>query len=185
LGYVHREVSFGEDEKRAKKAVYRLADPFLRLWFKTVASHRSRLRTATAAGRKKCLEPVWPQLQAEAWEELCRLALPRMRLFDCEWGAASRHWRGNQSEWDAVSASLDGEKLILGECKALSRPARKADIDRIVRSLMHKSISPDLSAVSPQKELAIFVPSLREKPGKLPDGITLVEGEQVFAALKS
>ena len=185
LGYVQREIPFGEDEKRAKKALYRLADPFLRLWFKTVAAHRSSLRTATAAGRKKWLERSWPQLQAEAWEELCRLALPRMGLFQREWGPASRHWQGNQSEWDAVSASLDGERLILGECKALSKPATQADMDRIVRGLMNKSVTPDLDSERQQKEFVIFVPSLREKLGQLPDCVTVVEGEQVFAALKS
>ncbi|MFP4260835.1 MAG: ATP-binding protein [Opitutales bacterium] len=185
LGYVLREVPFGEDEKRAKKAVYRLADPFLRLWFKTVAAHRSSLRTATAAGRKKRLEHAWPQLQAEAWEDLCRLALPRMELLDREWEPASRHWQGNQSEWDVVSASLDGERLILGECKALLRPAGKTDINRIVRSLMSKTIAPDLDVARRQKEYVIFVPSLRGKPDHLPDCVTLVQGEQVFAALNS
>ena len=185
LGYVHREVPFGEDEKRAKKAIYRLADPFLRLWFKTVASHRSSLRTATATGRRKWLEPVWPQLQAEAWEELCRLALPRMGLFNCEWGPASRHWQGNQSEWDVVSRSLDGDRLILGECKAFAHPARRGHIDRIVRGLMNKSIARGIDSGGQQKEFVIFVPRLCEKPGQLPDCVTLVEGKQIFEALKS
>jgi len=106
-----------------------------------------------------------------------------MGLFDREWGPASRHWQGNQSEWDVVSASLDGERLILGECKALVRPATKADIERIVRGLMNKTIAPDFNSVRRQKEFVIFVPSLRGKPGQLPDCVTLVEGAQVFSAL--
>jgi len=185
LGYVQREVPFGEDEKRAKKAIYHLADPFLRLWFKTVASHRGNLRTATAAGRKQLLQRVWPQLQAAAWEELCRLALPRMGLFGCEWGPAARHWQANQSEWDAVSASLDGERLILGECKAFMRPAGKKEVDQIVRDLMCKTIAPGLNSAGKRREFIIFVPGLQENPAHLPGCVTLIEGKQVFAALKA
>jgi len=185
LGYVQREVPFGEDEKRAKKAIYHLADPFLRLWFKTVASHRGNLRTATAAGRKQLLQRVWPQLQAAAWEELCRLALPRMELFGCEWGPAARHWQANQSEWDAVSASLDGERLILGECKAFMRPAGKKEVDQIVRDLMCKTIAPGLNSAGKRREFIIFVPGLQENPAHLPGCVTLIEGKQVFAALKA
>ena len=159
LGYVHREVPFGEDERRGKKAIYRLADPFLRIWFKTVASHRGSLQTATPDGRKKLLDQVWPQLQAQAWEELCRLALPRMKLFKREWRPAARHWKGNQSEWDAVSTSLDGERMILGECKSLLQPAGKRDISRILGGLLKKPISSDLRSARFRPEFVYSFPN--------------------------
>ena len=184
LGYVHREVPFGEDERRGKKATYRLADPFLCLWFKTVASHRGILQTATPDGRKKLLDQVWPQLQAQAWEELCRLALPRMKLFKREWRPAARHWKGNQSEWDAVSTSLDGDRMILGECKSLLQPAGKRDISRLLGGLLKKPISSDLRSARFRPEFVLFVPELKAAPVALPDGVTVVDGSQVFSALK-
>ena len=84
-----------------------------------------------------------------------------------------------------ASRGVDGQRLILGECKALMRPATKANIDQIVRGLMDKTIAPDFDSARLQKEFVIFVPSLRGKLGQLPDCVTLVEGDQVFAALKS
>ncbi len=58
-------------------------------------------------------------------------------------------------------------------------------MNRIVRSLMNKTIAPVLDSAGQQKEFVIFVPSLREKPVQLPVCVTVIEGEQVFAALKS
>ena len=50
---------------------------------------------------------------------------------------------------------------------------------------MNKTIAPVLDSAGQQKEFVIFVPSLREKPVQLPVCVTVIEGEQVFAALKS
>jgi len=184
LGYIHREVPFGEDEKRAKKAIYRLADPFLRLWFKVVAPHRGSLRTISATARLRLLDRVWPQLQAAAWEELCQLALPRLGILEREWGPASRYWKGNHTEWDAVSGSLDGEIMILGECKSPMHPAGKADIHRILRSVMSKPAPPASVAARRRIHRVIFVPTLSGKPEPLPPDFTLVDGDQLFSALE-
>jgi AAA+ ATPase superfamily predicted ATPase len=51
LGYVRREVPYGQNEKSSKKAIYKLADPFLRLWFRVVASHRGSLQAASKTAR--------------------------------------------------------------------------------------------------------------------------------------
>ena len=184
LGYVHREVPYGENEKRSKKALYHLADPFLRLWFKVVAPHRGSLRTAPKAARLKLLDNIWSHLRAEAWEELCRQAVPRLGLFDREWHPAGRYWQRNQSEWDVASTSLDGTALILGECKSLARPARQSDIERIVRDLMAKTPPQNLDSGSQRLDYVIFVPELVKIAGTLPATITIVDGTRIFTALK-
>jgi hypothetical protein len=71
LGYIRREVPFGDDEKRSKRSLYRLADPFLRLWFRTVASRSRGQAAAThekAATRNAALalRPHVPQPPAAA-----------------------------------------------------------------------------------------------------------------------
>ncbi|MFM7293042.1 MAG: AAA family ATPase, partial [Planctomycetia bacterium] len=111
LGYVRREVPFGDEERRGKRSLYRLADPFLRLWFKTVAPHRGSLRLATAATRRKYLANVWAGLRAEAWEELCREAIPRLAPAAASLLPAARSWAVGAAEWDGVSTSPDGELL--------------------------------------------------------------------------
>ena len=184
LGYVHREVPYGENEKRSKKALYQLADPFLRLWFKAVAPHRGSLRTAPKAARLKLLDNDWAHLRAEAWEDLCRLAIPRLRLFNREWHTAGRYWQGNQSEWDVASSSLDQAAIILGECKSLARPAGQADIERIVRDLMAKIPPSTIGGGNQIREYVIFVPELGKTAGSLPANITVVDGNRIFTALK-
>jgi len=185
LGYVQREVPYGEDEKRAKRALYRLADPFLRLWFKLIAPHRGALKTASAAVRRKILNKVWPQLQAAAWEEVCRAALPHLGLFDCEWTPAARYWQGNQREWDVVSSTLDRKTLLVGECKSLVRPASSADVEQMLLSMKRNTPPIPAKASSSIRIVhALFVPTLEGKPEKLPPDMTVVDGDKVFAALK-
>ncbi len=182
LGYVHRDVPYDENEKRSKKALYHLADPFLRLWFKVVAPHRGRLRTAHKSARLQLLDTCWAHLRAQAWEELCRLAVPHLGLFNRQWQPAGRYWKGNQHEWDVATTSLDHEITILGECKSLARAAVDADIDTIVRALMAKSIPAHLRA-DQRCEYVIFVPELKLKSRSLPAGVTVVDGHGLFAAL--
>lgn len=183
LGYIRREVPFGENEKRSKRALYLLADPFLNLWFSVVAPHRSSLQTAGTSARLTLLDKSWPHLRASAWETLCRLALPRLRFFNREWQSAGRYWKGNQCEWDAVSQSLDNEIIILGECKCLDRPATDADLNKIIRAIMAKP-APPFSTVAHRRKYVIFVPELRAKPRHLPENITIQDGKSIFSALR-
>jgi uncharacterized protein len=185
LGYILREVPFGEDEKQSRRALYKLADPFLRMWFRVVASHRGALQSAPKEGRLKFLMDVWPQLRAEAWEELCRQAVPHLSAADRTWGPARRHWMSRGHEWDVVSASLDGHAILLGECKSLSRNARSTDIDKIVRGLMSKQIPPLKKLDGKRIEYLVFIPVLGTRDHPLPSNVHLIDSRQVFRALLS
>jgi hypothetical protein len=126
MGLVRREVPFGEDERSSKRSLYRITDPFTRLWFRVVAPHRALLATATRAGRLGLLNKLWAQLLGEGWEELCRLLVPTLDPSTSlgalgPWGPASRWWRGGDPEWDLVSRSLDGSRILVGEAKVSVR----------------------------------------------------------------
>ena len=181
LGYVRREVPFGVDEKRSKKALYKLGDPFLRLWFKGVAAHRGVLQSASRAGRRKLLRGVWPHLRAEAWEELCRESVPFVRPCNRDWCRAGRLWGDN--EWDLVSNSLDGDVLLIGECKSLLRPARPRDIGKIVEQLLSKGPPPLRHAAKMRTEYLVFVPEAEHPLPTLPHHVHVIEGKQVFSSL--
>lgn len=183
LGYLAREVPYGENEKRSKKAFYRLGDPFLRLWFELIAPHRGTLQTAPKPVRLSLLDRVWSALRAAAWEELCRTAVPYLGLFDRVWHPAGRYWGGNRSEWDVVSTSLDQELLLLGKCKSLSRPATSEDIDTIIRSVTAKTVPPELGSPDTRHEFVIFVPEVERNAPSLPPGVTIVDAQQLLAAL--
>lgn len=122
MGLVRRDVPFGEDERATKRSLYRIADPFTRMWFRVVAPHRAQLAVAGAEGRLGILARSWPQLLGEAWEDLCRVLLPTLDPATQlgalgPWGPPSRWWRGAQAEWDLVARSLDGRRTLLGETK--------------------------------------------------------------------
>ena len=184
LGYIWREVAYGESEKRSKKSLYKLADPFLRLWFRVVAPHRGSLQSATKAGRLKFLIDIWPQLRAEAWEDLCRKAVPYLSSSDNEWLSAGRHWVSNGSEWDVVSTSPDASMLLLGECKSLSRDAGQADINKIIKTVMAKETPIFRGVKNMQKKYYIFIPAIASAENiVLPENVYLVDGKKLFDVL--
>ena len=63
LGLVRRELPFGEDEKGSKRGLYKIADPFFRLWFRVVAplsgaARERHARRAPAAPRPLLGQPL-------------------------------------------------------------------------------------------------------------------------------
>lgn len=156
MGLLGRELPFEADERSSKRSLYRIADPFTRLWFRVVAPHRSRLATATEQGRLALLERLWPQLLGEAWEDLCRRSVPRLPASSVvgalgPWGPAARWWHKNEPEWDIVARSLDGRRLLLGEAKV-----RVGSVDAALRALATREPPKGLG---PAEELvrALFV----------------------------
>jgi AAA+ ATPase superfamily predicted ATPase len=124
MGLATREVPFGEPG--SKRALYRIADPFFRLWFRVVAPNRGPLATMSPTARRALLAKHWPGLLGEAWQQLCHDSVSRFG----DWSSASRWWRGNDPEWDVVAESLDRTKLLLGEVKLR---ASQHDIENLVR----------------------------------------------------
>ena len=43
LGYIRREIPFGESEKKSKKGIYRINDNMLQFYYRFIAPHRSIL----------------------------------------------------------------------------------------------------------------------------------------------
>lgn len=124
MGLATRDVPFGESS--SKRALYRISDPFFRLWFRVVAPNRGPLATMGPAARRALLARHWPGLLGEAWEQLCRESVPQLG----DWSSASRWWRGNEPEWDVVAESLDRSRLLLGEVKLR---ASQHDVDNLLR----------------------------------------------------
>ncbi len=132
---LRRETPFGSPPHSGKRSLYRIDDPFLRLWFRVVAPHRAALATAPAEIRLSYWERARPALESQAWEELCRMAAPTLHQTDSPlgtlgpWEPAQRYWRRNEPEVDLVARSVDGKRLLAGEVKwtAKSRCARPAE----------------------------------------------------------
>jgi hypothetical protein len=103
MGLARREIPFGESERKSKRSLYRIDDPFFRLWFRVVAPHRGQLVTASKAGRRRLLERHFDTLNAQAWEDLCRIHLTGLRTSGSigklgPWGPGSCWWKANLPE---------------------------------------------------------------------------------------
>jgi AAA+ ATPase superfamily predicted ATPase len=169
LGLVRRELPFGESEKGSKRTLYKIADPFFRLWFRVVAPYRAQLASGTPAARRQILSRSWDSLCAQSWEELCRSQLPRLPTKGAggrlgPWGPASRWWHGAQPEWDVVSESLDGGQVFLGEAKWSARPFDRRSLEPLLRELAAKPTPPLPSRLAgAQVTRALFVPAMAKK----------------------
>ena len=125
LGYVRRELPFGESTRSTKRTAYRLDDPFLLFWYRFVAPNRSRLEADLIA-------PVYADVRtrlaghvAEVWEGLARDSVARMTLHGMDWNPAARWWgRGSDGvplELDVVAESSDRRHLLVGAVKWTDR----------------------------------------------------------------
>ena len=186
MGLVRREIPFGESEKSGKRALYRIADPFMRMWFRTVAPHRALLAEAPATVRRDLWVKERPGLCASAWEELCRgsvvLAADTRAPLAAEgpWAPAARYWQGRGPEWDVVSRSLDGKRGLLGEVKWSERAFRRAELGQIADSLRRKGVPPMLTKVS-EIVYCVFVPKAEDGVREI-DGMLVVDAAAVAAA---
>jgi uncharacterized protein len=166
MGLVRREIPFGESEKESRRSLYKIADPFFRLWFRVVAPHRGPLASGTPKTRKAWLARFWDELAAQAWEELCRSRIsclgPEARLGSLgPWKPAARWWKGNEPEWDLVSESLDGKRLLCGEVKWSAKPFGARALARARTELVARpkpALPPRFA--DHQEVRALFVPEI-------------------------
>lgn len=185
LGLVRRDVPFGEPERQTRRALYRIDDPLVRLWFRVVAPHRAALVTASPAGRRTLFARHWQGLVSEAWEDLCRRCVPSVGTGTPlgalgPFGPCRRWWRGNAPEWDLVAESLDGKRLLLGEAKWSARPFGARALARAARDLLVRP-APALPGryAGHAVRRALFVPETA--PGvRIADEVTLVRASDLI-----
>lgn len=138
LRLVRRETPVTEVRpERSRRGLYRLADPFLRFWFRYVYPHRSTLE---AGGSRQLLDAVvLPDLDTfmrAPWEDLCRqhLIADGERLLGWRPLRVGRYWDA-RTEIDLVAVDASGERAAFVECKW----GRTVDVARVARRLREKA----------------------------------------------
>ena len=118
LGWIRREFPFGERSDR--RAIYRVADPFLTFWYRFVAPRSSALQFSDPM--KIYAEQVAPRLADymgwSVFEEICGQWLQRnaQQHLGLNIRQMSRYWsRDGRTELDLM-AELDNETFLFGEC---------------------------------------------------------------------
>ncbi|WP_243347131.1 ATP-binding protein [Parabacteroides sp. FAFU027] len=139
LGYIERELPFGENIRNNKKSYYRISDPFVNFYFTFVVPNRSLIELDKG---NLVLERIAGQIPGYIsfwWEKLCRQAISGIEVDGYIFGYA-RSWWGNVSkderiEVDVVAESIDGKVLLVGECKW----TEAENVSRLVRELEIKA----------------------------------------------
>jgi len=185
LGLVRRETPFGISARSSKKALYVIDDPFVRMWARVVAPHRSLLATATRSARLALWNRYRQSLLAQTWEELCRRSVPGLSTVspDTDWSPAGRHWKGNDPEFDVVATSVDGGKLLVGEVKWSEKPMTAGDLKTTYRNLISRGLPSGLTAEGREIHHVVFVPEIATT-SRADRTYSVVTAHDVMAALR-
>ncbi len=118
LGYVRRRHPLHGAANTARETRYAVADPLLRFWFRFVYPNLSRIPVlGPERAVRELVRPGWDAFCGEAFERLCREALPLLHADEKIAASASvgEYW-AKDVQIDVVGLRDDG-CIELGECK--------------------------------------------------------------------
>jgi len=137
LGFIEREIPFGEQPKNCKKSIYKIADPFMDFFFRFVIPNRSLIELGRISIVLNEINNNFNQYVAWHWEKLCRKAVSGNTINGITYNIASRWW-GNVSkdeiaEIDIVAQSIDKKTILIGECKWSKVSNAELQIDKLIQ----------------------------------------------------
>jgi len=139
LGYIRREMPFGESVRSTKKSLYKIDDPFLNFYFTFLVPNKSRLEFGLVDQVWNDIRGQYDQYLSILWEELCRRIIPFMLFEGKRFNPAARWWGsgmdGKPMELDLVAESNDKSSILLGEIKWQT----KTSVAALQRELEQKS----------------------------------------------
>ena len=181
LGLIRRDIPFRAAMRDSKRSLYQIAGPFLRFWFRFVEPNRSRLEARQLDAVAADMRRDWNAYLGEAWEELARISVPRLRIAGQSWRPAGRWWGPGTDrqplELDVVALAEDGEDLLIGEARLHTRGRSAA---RAAAELAQKASRLPL-AQSRRVTCCVWTVGPPEQP---PEKTILVTGAEVFASLR-
>jgi uncharacterized protein len=157
LGYVRREIPFGESIRSTRRTIYRLEDPFLLYWYRFVEPNRSVLERDLSDRVYAQCQSVFPSHVGAVWEQLARLSTAMIPIDGVLWKPANRFWGnasdGNPVEIDVIAESFDGTRILIGEAKWQTKVDVEAEFKRLER------LAPLISTIQGRKiSFACWVP---------------------------
>jgi len=121
LGYIQREIPFGDSARNSKKGLYKISDPYMDFYFRFVVPNRSLIELGRTDTVMEEVAGRFNTYVSWHWENLCRKAISGQVLMGKRYGLASRWWgnvsRDEHLEIDVIAESTDGKCLLIGECK--------------------------------------------------------------------
>ncbi len=97
LGYIRREIPFGETNKKNKKGIYRINDNMLQFYYRFIAPHRSILELRRIDTVMHLINAQSTQHVGDCWEHLCRQYISGNEIHGIVYNIASIWWGKNIS----------------------------------------------------------------------------------------
>ena len=123
LRLIDREVPVTASAKKSKRSRYRVADEFLRFWFRYVEPNRSGIEEAPEVVFEETIEPDLPTHVATTFEDICQESVwegVRRGEFP-PYSEVGRWWYG-EDEIDIVGLASGTDRILFAECKWTGEP---------------------------------------------------------------
>jgi AAA+ ATPase superfamily predicted ATPase len=121
LGFVKREIPFGENPKNSKKSLYKIADPFMDFYYRFVIPNRSLIELGRTNTVLSEINENFNAYISWHWEQLCREVVSGNTINGVTYNIAARWWgnisRDEMIEIDVVAQSINKKNILVGECK--------------------------------------------------------------------
>ena len=183
LGFINKEIPFGESEKKSKKGLYHISDPLLRFHYRYVIPYRSLIELGNSQAVLTVFKNAENDYVSRAWEELCRNHISAYGMDGIIYQMASRWWGSYYNEekqqylpveLDVVAESFDGKHLFIGECKWQEHIDAMEELSRL------QTIAKGLPFTKDHEiHLGLF---LKEKPIN-PEAVTIYYPEDIMAII--
>ena len=141
LGFLQRELPFGESPRTTKKVLYSLRDPILCFYYGVFLPFRSRWQGMSRRER----DAVVQRHVAQQWERFCRQRHP----------GSSRYWEGNV-ELDLIWRRTAGRRAVVAECKWKRLTSR--EVQETLSALRQRFDRTTLSRALGRVEFRVFTP---------------------------
>ncbi|TKR24543.1 ATP-binding protein [Natronomonas salsuginis] len=130
LRLIDREVPVTASGKKSKRSRYRVADEFLRFWFRYVEPNRSSIEEAPEIVYDGTIAPDLPMHVATTFEDVCQEAVwEGIRRGEFEaYSEVGRWWYG-EDEIDILGLAPNDNRILFAECKWTAKPVGTALVE--------------------------------------------------------
>jgi len=130
--------------KKSKRSRYRVADEFLRFWFRFVEPNRSSIEEAPEIVYEGTIAPALPDHVAPTFETVCQEAvweLVRRGEFPA-YSEVGRWWYG-EDKIDIVGLAPNDDRILFAECKWTAEPVGESLAVELRRKAANVRWGPD------------------------------------------
>jgi MazG family protein len=134
LRLIDREVPVTASPKQSKRSRYRVADEFLRFWFRFVEPNRSSIEQAPDIVYDGTIEPNLPDHVVTTFEDICQETVwEAIRRGDIGPYSEVGGWWYGEDEIDIVGLAPDEDRILLAECKWTNEPVGRGLVEDLRR----------------------------------------------------